>query len=287
VNDRSAPALSVVVPTASPWSHVEPTLRTVLAAAARVGGEVLIASGSPERPALPAGFERVRVLERPGADVFALRAAALAGANGEIVAVTEDHCVVPESWCAQIHDIFAADPRLDVVGGAVVNASDTALMDRANFRMTFAKFAPDALMAHAPSISNVAIRRRVVPKRPEPGWFEFVLLADPGRERAMRPDLTVRHAQSHGWLGTPIVHFHNGRVTGALVTRFGASEAAPRGRDALEGMRAHLRATRRALSAVGAPRRSLWPVRLLAMAHLGGFWVGVHRGPGSSAKRLA
>lgn len=288
-DDLWVPSLSVVIPTVSSWDTVEPIVSGVLTSLEPVDGELLLASGAYEPPLLPRNVARVRILHLPGADVFALRAAGIAAARGEVVAVTEDHCRLPDDWCVRVRDLFAADPELEVLGGAVVSGSELSLMDRANFRMTFARFAPTALVARAPCISNVAIRRRVRPLQLAPGWFEHVLLpaSTPSARTRMRSDLVVTHVQSHSAWRTPIVHFHNGRVTGAFAARYGGVEGfRPALRYAFLETRSHLRVTRKSLRAAGIGRNALWPVRLLALAHAVGFIIGANRGPGDSARHL-
>ncbi len=280
----------MVIPTVSSWDAVEPIIRGVLTALEPVDGELLLASGAAEPPLLlPRNVARVRILYLPGADVFALRAAGIAAARSEVVAVTEDHCRLPDDWCVRVRDLFAADPKLEVLGGAVVNGSEQRLMDRANFRMTFARFAPAALHAQTPCISNVAVRRRALPAAPAPGWFEFSFLpaSAASARTAMCSDIAVTHVQTHGRWWTPFAHFHNGRVSGAYRAKFGTLLG--KGglfRIANREMRTHLRATRAALQAVGEKPGALVAVQLLALAHAIGFVVGVRRGPGTSARHL-
>ncbi len=285
----SVPALSVVVPTTSTWDAIEPVVRQLLTSLNPIDGELVLASGVGEPPAIPSGLDRIRILHLAGADVFALRAAGIAAAQGTIIAVTEDHCQLPDDWCTRIRDQFTADPALEVLGGAVVNGSEASVMDRANFCMTFARLSPRALHALTPCISNVAVRRCVLPAAPEPGWFElsFLPASTQSVKTVMCSELVVTHVQSHGFLRTPLVHFHNGRVTGAYRVKF--KTLLGRGgpfRIANREMRSHLRATRKALQAAGEEPHVLILVQLLAHAHAIGCVVGAHWGPGESARHL-
>jgi GT2 family glycosyltransferase len=47
------------------------------------------------------------------------RNAGLAHARGEIIAMTDDDCIVDADWIAKICQEFAADPRLGLIGGRV------------------------------------------------------------------------------------------------------------------------------------------------------------------------
>ena len=279
----------MVIPTGSAWPALEPNIETVLRALERVDGELILASSGDDVTVPPCLRERIRLVHRPRADIFALRARGLEAARGTIVGLSEDHCRLPPTWCTEVQKTFDADPRLMVLGGAVINGATATAMDRANFRMTFARFAPEALLAPAPCISNVAVRRAALPPTLEAGWFEYVFLpgwAGDSRLR-MRSDLIVAHVQSHGALATPLIHFHNGRLAGAFLARFAVRS---RGRSSvrwtLDAMRAHLGSTREGLAAVGVGGTALWLVWLLALAHAAGMAVGERIGPGKSGHYL-
>src|SRR5262245_39876466 len=117
------PRLSVVIATRDDPARVLPRISGLVGQA---GAELIVVSCNP-RLSAPAG-DAVRHL--PGANLFECRAAGLAAAAGAIVAFTEDHCVVPDDWCARILRAFEARPDLVMLGGAVANGSNVRIADR-------------------------------------------------------------------------------------------------------------------------------------------------------------
>src|SRR5262249_62082026 len=92
--------LSVVVSTADNLDQVAANLGDLRAQVEAVGGELIVVNGGNvfsrnEHPGL-------RIHQIPGASVFDCRAEGLSLASGEIVAFTEDHCIVSDGWGARI-----------------------------------------------------------------------------------------------------------------------------------------------------------------------------------------
>ena len=80
---------------------LEACLDSVLAAAEPEGARVVVArAGSPEELGeLSRRYPGVTFLRAaPGSSVPHLRGIALGAANGDVVALTEDHCVVSTDW---------------------------------------------------------------------------------------------------------------------------------------------------------------------------------------------
>lgn len=69
----------------------------------------------------------------------ALRAAAMKSARGEIIAITEDHCLAPPDWCAQI--LNAHGEHHGIIGGAVDNAPGlNSVMDWATYFCEYSRY---------------------------------------------------------------------------------------------------------------------------------------------------
>jgi hypothetical protein len=214
----------VVVSTTEPWPKLRAFVERVSAGLHRLGGELVVCDGHG-RGLPPNGWPyevpHVAVV-RSGASVFDLRARAVAHARGEVVAFSEDHCVPELNWCAELMEAHRSSPEVDVVGGAVSNGSTKRLVDWANFLATFAEFLPPLASrpgARVPPAANVSFKRRALPERePAPGWLELQLIPQlyaEGRIALSEKPLVV-HVQSHGRLGTFVLHFHNGRSTMGL-----------------------------------------------------------------------
>jgi hypothetical protein len=289
----SHPTLSVVISTRSDPAGLAAHLDGLRRQVAAVGGELLVVSGAH---AVSGPLPGVAVHHLRDASVFDCRAAALSLAAADIVALTEDHCIQPDGWCARILQNYADRPDLVLLGGAVDNGSTGRLADLMNYWTTFAPYAPQHVTAQRPCIAQYAVRRSAVDLPLQAGELEAALCekwsAVPGAVY-VDPGLVVRHVQSHGTLNTFAVHFHNGRVTAAYSLRpanhgrVGMGEALMR---SWRAGRAHYRRTRQSFVAGRVPWLSR-QARLLAVMPLVwsqaiGEFVGYRHGPGESPRRL-
>jgi hypothetical protein len=281
--------LSVVLATIEPWPDLANCLAVLEPQVAALGGEILVGDGHGDAldAAKASSSERLRWIRLPGASVFELRARAAAQARGDIIAMTEDHCLVGADWCARIVDVFQQHPDADVVSGPVLNGSMDKLMDWANFLQTFGPFFPPVNRDQddrCPPVANVAFRRSVVGSGPiATGWIELELnprLFADGRCH-LDDGLTVTHVQSHGFWRTMLSHFDNGRSTTGLRTQPWSNVQAPWKR------------FWRALGAMGGIKKLTPGVRasvplmfVLSCCQSAGEAAGVLAGPGRSPSRL-
>ena len=296
------PPASVVVRTRAPWPGIQPVVDALHEQILATGAELVIADGTDQGDALDRRAAAlpdplVQVCAQSGADVFELRALGTAAAQGEIVAITEDHGVPEADYLAAMLAAHERHPQL-AVAGAVVNGSTDRAIDRANFLLTHANNVPprDSLPGSdwIPTSTNISYKRRCLPAEPpEPGWLETAynvrLLQE--AQVVFEDRIVVRHVQSTGRVGTFRNHFHAGRSMGGL------------GRDAITGRRARLRWGLRSTAflpgrlvrpAWGEMRRHprggsvlLAPLAVaLSVADAVGFLCGVVAGPGQSADRV-
>ncbi len=296
------PPASVVVPTRAPWPGVQPVVDALSEQIRATGVELVIADGTDhgnalDRRAAALPDPLVRVCARSGADVFELRALGTAAAQGEIVAITEDHCVPEADYLATILAAHERHPEL-AVAGAVVNGSTDRAIDRVNFLLVHARNVPprDSLPGSGwiPTPSNISYKRRCLPAEPPVrGWLETVhnvrLLQD--AQLVFDERIVVRHVQSTGRVGTFRNHFHAGRSMGGL------------GRDGVAGRLARLRwALGSSACLPGRLVRPAWremrrhpsggsvlltPLAVaVSVADAIGFVCGVVAGPGQSADRV-
>jgi hypothetical protein len=231
--------------------------------------------------------DRLSWVRIPGASVFELRARAVERARGEIVALTEDHCIVGTDWCAEILEAFRRNPNAMAVTGPVLNGSTERLIDWANFLHTFGSSFPpmDKDQGNrAPPAANVAFRRSAIGAGPlDPGWLELELSGRLFREQlfCVHEGITVTHVQSHGFWGTLQAHFDNGRSTTGL--RRESRRRVQRPWDVFGGAWWSLSRDARSLPAV---RASVPLMVLLSCCHWAGEMVGALAGPGRSPARL-
>ena len=124
----------MVIPSVNGWADLEGCLAALYNQDTQVGIEVLVADrvGSAVRTPLRQRFPDARLIEAaPGTTIPDLRAMAFAAARGDIVGVIEDHVLVPRDWAKRMLAEHAAGAQ--VVGGSVVNAATTNLVDWAAF----------------------------------------------------------------------------------------------------------------------------------------------------------
>ena len=128
------PTFSITISTIVGWPGIRGTIAAAEAAAARVGGEVIVTDAS-RRPAPPpdALAPLTTWLRQPGSSVFQMRKTAYRVARGPIVAVTEDHVIVPADWGVRYLAAFAAAPDAMAIGGSVLNGATKSVKDWASF----------------------------------------------------------------------------------------------------------------------------------------------------------
>ena len=115
----------MVLATIEPWPDLAKCLAVLEPQVAAVGGEIIVGDGHGAAldAARVAASDRLSWIRIPGASVFELRARAVEAARGEIIALTEDHCIVGADWCAQILEAFRRNPDAMGVTGPVLNGS--------------------------------------------------------------------------------------------------------------------------------------------------------------------
>jgi hypothetical protein len=288
------PSLSVVISTRAKVSDVIPKVGNLLRQVQAIDGELIVISGAVEDDdAAPSG---IRVHRIPGASIFDCRAAAFSVVSADIVALTEDHCVHPEGWCARILRTFSARSRLVMLGGAVVNGSNSRIEDLMNYWMTFATFAPNQVTARHPCVAQFIVKAPALERPLKPGGLESAIIQKfegiPGAIY-VDPELRVRHDQSHGFFNTFVVHFHNGRATAGFSPRRVGNRNLAIG-EALywswKDSKAHFQRSRQAFRAGNkstlATAAYLSMILPLILTHGIGEFVGYHKGPGQSPYRL-
>jgi len=281
--------ISVVLATKEPWPDLANCLAVLEPQVAAVGGEIIVGDGHGEAldAAKAASSDRLSWIRKPGASVFELRALAAEQARGDVIALTEDHCVAGPDWCQQILTAFRTNPHAMAVTGPVLNGSTERLIDWANFLHTFGSYFPPINRAQrdrCPPAANVAYRRSAIGTGPiAPGWMELELSPKlfHGGVFHVEDAITVTHVQSHGVWGTLKAHFDNGRSTTGLHRQPLTRRQVPWNlyRGTMRSMGGDERLT-------PALRASKPLVFLLSCCHSVGEVVGILAGPGTSPTRL-
>lgn len=202
----SQPQLSVVVPSVNGYGD----LRGALAALEQQMPAITIETIVPERcgeavrAAIARDFPRAVVLPVSSAvTIPRMRAMAFAVARAPVVAVIEDHVIVPADWSARLLAEIAAGAA--IVGGSVDNAATTTLLDQAAFLCEYSHCLRPMAEGQVQWLTgnNVAYRKDLLDKfRPvfEAGHWENYLhdqIRDSGVTLICRPAIAVQHKKHY------------------------------------------------------------------------------------------
>ena len=159
--------ISVVVVSFRSLDLVAQGLDSLRPQCARLGAELLLARAAREPIASVARIAAgCRIIPAPSdTDVPRLRGAGLAQAEGDWVALTEDHCLADPGWLDAL--VQAADSNVQVLGGRMGNAKRDRATDCGAFFSEYGFFGADPSRAptDAPPLvtgANVAYHRSVV-----------------------------------------------------------------------------------------------------------------------------
>jgi len=164
------PLLSVIVCTKNRASKLRLTLESLRGAAERGTAPwelIVVDNGSSDSTAevvrsfFDAGLLPGRLVLEPRPGTAVARNRGVAEARGQILASTDDDCVVDSGWLAAIEREFAADPTLDLLGGRVelYDSRDQPVTIRTS-RERWTPTSPDRILML--SGCNLAFRRRLV-----------------------------------------------------------------------------------------------------------------------------
>jgi hypothetical protein len=226
--------ISAVIATTQGWPEVRPCLDSLHDQVDTAGGEIVLGDGS--RLGIPAPararYSRLRLLHRPGASVFRLRAEAVEQSRGAIVAVSEDHCVVAPDWCERILAAHRAHPDAAAIGGAVENGATATWIDWASFFLVNGASMPPLGVGSRRAIAlqaNVSYKRSALPPGTHTlGQMEWILNQDlrrSGGTLVSDDRIRVAHVQSLGVGPTCRIHYDDGRTIASFrLERMGTAE---------------------------------------------------------------
>ncbi|MEO7102756.1 MAG: glycosyltransferase [Gemmatimonadaceae bacterium] len=140
---RTAPALTVIVPSVNGAGDLLPCLEALELQRADADIEVIVVDrlGAPLRQAVVGQYPWVRILDAPaGTTIPAMRIMGFDAATGDSVAVIEDHVQVPIGWAAALLATQVDGPT--VVGGGVFNSATESTVDWAAFLCEYSHCIP-------------------------------------------------------------------------------------------------------------------------------------------------
>lgn len=186
------------------------------------GAELVFADGSanPE-PSLADVGPCVRWIKSEGASIFVLFSIAVRAAQGQVVALTEDHAIPRAGWLPAIVRAHAEHPEAAAIGGAIENGSTHGLIEWASYFTTQGPHMAPLGNREVPMTSNeanVSFKRAALAEVPpdEGSGFIAILynrrLAEQGRILRVDDRIVVDHFETIGFGWTTSIHFHNGRT---------------------------------------------------------------------------
>jgi len=144
-----------------------------------------------------------------------MRTSGILQSQGEIVALLEDDCVVPDRWC---HEIYKAhEDSQAVIGGAISPGGYRRWLDWAVYFCEYARFMPpfsgsqDALPGN-----HVTYKRTILPSLKEgDGFYEVFFHAEwlkSGEKLIADPALSVKNINQWSVRHITRLPFHHGRA---------------------------------------------------------------------------
>ncbi|MCB2114211.1 MAG: glycosyltransferase [Parvularculaceae bacterium] len=197
----SAPEISVIVPFVNSLDDVRGAL-SALAGQKDASVEAIVVEriGAEARAILAKEFPAAIIIASPSsATIPEMRETGFARASAPIIAVIEDHVIVPDDWAKRMKDAIAAGA--DVVGGPIENAAVETQVDWAAFLCEYSATLPPLPGGESDWLpgNNVAYRtdvlRRYQSVIAEGKWenrLHDAMRAD-GVKLTLLPDLIVDH----------------------------------------------------------------------------------------------
>jgi hypothetical protein len=198
--------LSVVVPSVNRFETLSRTLAALEAQEGGVALEVVVPerTGATTRSQVRRRFPRAIVIPvEPGTPIPAMRRVAFEASSAPVVAVIEDHVIVPPDWAARLRG--AVSEEQPIVGGWVRNAATDRLIDRAAYLCEYGHMLSPLPSGPAEWLTgnNVAYHRSVLQRFgdviDEDRWENR--LHDAAREAGVplqrRTDIEVGHAMHY------------------------------------------------------------------------------------------
>ena len=136
--------MSVVVASNRDKALLQACLGSLLGQCQRLNAELLVArAGVPaDVAAIAKTYPSVRFVTAPAdASIPQLRAMGMAQASGDVVALTEDHCIADANWVEAL--TLSANSDADVVGGGMDNARRSRAVDWAAYFAEYGFFSTD------------------------------------------------------------------------------------------------------------------------------------------------
>lgn len=214
------PKISVIIASVNGLPYINECLTALEKQHSKIDAEVIVANrckdGTPDY--IRKKFPRVKLLNFSRLlSIPELRANGIFHATGDIIAITEDHCIPREDW---YHEILKAhESEYAVVGGAVENGSNTRIVDWAVYLCEYSGVMSPIPYGEAEWIAgnNASYKRWVLEKIDESvrkNYWEFFLhreMKKAGLRFLSVPTIVVCHKKEFGFLYFISQRYHYSR----------------------------------------------------------------------------
>ncbi len=219
------PKISVIIPSVSGLPIIAECLLALDNQKCDFAFEVIVVDRTGDKTAqyICEHFPRVKLIKLSApCGIPEMRAVGMAQARGEFLAITEDHCIVPQNWLAEI--IKAHESGYQVVGGAVENGSPARLIDWAVFLCEYSAFMPPIADGETEFITgnNTSYQRSLIEQTDESlkkDYWEYFLqgeLKALGIKFLSAPSLVISHKKEFGFFYFLSQRFHYSRSFAAM-----------------------------------------------------------------------
>lgn len=201
--ETTPPSVSIVIASLVGPPFIDDCLKSVRVQAERSGAEVIVvACGTREYAArIENAFPWVRVVHRPARETIpALRRSGAEVAQGDVIAIIEEHCLAAPDWLERALEAFEASD-CGVAGGPVLDYSYDRLRDWVVYFCEYNNYLPpwhDG-ETHDLGSANIAYSRALLVKYGDllgTGYWEAVLhprMAADGVKFSAVPAMAVYH----------------------------------------------------------------------------------------------
>ncbi|MBZ0303503.1 MAG: glycosyltransferase [Anaerolineae bacterium] len=215
------PTLSVVIASLNGLQYIQACLASMSKQQGSIHAEILVADcvGPVVTDFIKAEYPDVRLIafnERKS--VPELRSAGILASTGDLIVMTEDHCIAPDNWFKSLVESHAKYDN-PAIGGAVDNAATERLIDWAVYFCEYSNFispVPDGIVHDLPG-PNVSYKRSALEPMMdmlEAGYWETFLhqrLESLGYELRSDPSIVIWHKKHFTFGDFMSERFHYGR----------------------------------------------------------------------------
>jgi GT2 family glycosyltransferase len=212
--------ISVVIPCVNGLPSIDECLTSLKKQRGGYSAEIIVVNcckdGTDEH--IRKNFPSVKLLQLPERlGIPELRAIGMSHATGDIITITEDHCIASENWLEEI--VKAHESKYLAVGGTIENGSVDRLINWAVYLCEYSHVMPPIPYGEVDNIAgnNASYKREVFEKVDEyvkRNCWEYFLheeLKKTGVRFLSVPTIIVHHKKESGFLYFLIQRFHYSR----------------------------------------------------------------------------